>query len=74
LEKICNIFFENTENFTVCYNKLLNKFDITEKYTANDIQDLNHGKNTINSDEIIEKVRFVVEIINKIRDYSCGKL
>ncbi|KQH32342.1 hypothetical protein UD02_07150 [Campylobacter coli] len=48
--------------------------DIIKKYTANDIQDLNHGKNTINSDEIIEKVRFVVEIIDKIRNYSCGKL
>lgn len=74
LEKICNIFFKNTENFTDCYDKLLSKFDIIKKYTANDIQDLNHGKNTINSDEIIEKVRFVVEIIDKIRNYSCGKL
>ncbi|EAI7553550.1 hypothetical protein CNT46_08190, partial [Campylobacter coli] len=54
------------------YDKLLSKFDIIKKYTANDIQDLNHGKNTINSDEIIEKVRFVVEIIDKIRNFHAG--
>lgn len=67
LEKICNIFFDNIENFTKCYEELLRKFNITEKYTANDIQDLNHGKNTINSDEIMEKVKFVIEIIDEIR-------
>lgn len=73
LEKIHNIFFDNIENFTKCYDNLLDRLDIEKKYTANDIQDLNHGKNEINSDEIIEKVEFVIEIIQKIREMNNKK-
>lgn len=68
LEKIFNIFFENIENFTKCYNDLLDGLNIEKKYTADDIQSLNHGKKEINSDEIMEKVKFVIEIIQRIRD------
>ncbi|WP_144049325.1 hypothetical protein, partial [Helicobacter pullorum] len=56
-----------------CYDNLLDRLDIEKKYTANDIQDLNHGKNEINSDEIIEKVEFVIEIIQKIREMNNKK-
>lgn len=73
LEKIFNIFFENIENFTKCYNDLLDGLNIEKKYTADDIQSLNHGKKEINSDEIMEKVKFVIEIIQRIRDMNNKK-
>ncbi len=72
LEKIFSIIFEDDEDFTKCYDIFLKKIDIIPKYSADDIQKLNHNKNDEDlSPEILEKCKFVVEVFEKFtKKYS----
>lgn len=66
LEKLFSIIFDNDEDFTKCYNIFLKRIDIIPKYSADDIQKLNHNKNDEDlSPEILEKCKFVVEVFEK---------
>ena len=65
LESLFAIKYENIDNFTACYNKILQDYDIVTQYTADDIQDMNHNKHPTNNDEIKNKIKFVLEIVNK---------
>ena len=69
LEKIFSIIFDDDKDFTKCYNIFLKRIDITPiKYSADDIQKLNHNKNDEDlSPEILEKCKFVVEIFEKFK-------
>lgn len=67
LEKLFVVFYgEKCENFTDCYNDLLKKFGLIAKYTASDIQELNHNKSDRDIfAELPQKVEFVLEIFEK---------
>lgn len=65
LESLFTIKYENIDNFTACYNKILQDYNIVTQYTADDIQDMNHNKYPTNNDEIKNKIKFVLEIVNK---------
>ncbi|WP_219817458.1 hypothetical protein, partial [Brachyspira murdochii] len=62
LEKVFSMCFENDNNFTECYNNFFKYRCITPKYTATDIQELNHNKMDIDlSAELEKKCQFVLE-------------
>lgn len=66
LEKVFSICYEDDSNFTQCYNKFFTYRDIIPKYTATDIQELNHNKTDIDlSAELEEKCKFVIEVFEE---------
>lgn len=66
-EQIFNIYFGNWENFTDHYDKFFKEKSFDKLYEAHDLQDLSHAKNNINSDEITNKISFVLNIVAKFR-------
>ncbi|EEQ64202.1 hypothetical protein HPMG_01659 [Helicobacter pullorum MIT 98-5489] len=75
LEALFAIKYENIDNFTQCYDKILQDYNITKRYAADDIQDMNHNKHSTNNDEIKNKIKFVLEMVDKIikPDYANSK-
>lgn len=66
LEKIFAICFDNDKNFTDCYDTFISIKKLPKKYTADDIQNLNHNKNDSDlSAEAREKCKFVIDIFEK---------
>lgn len=66
-EQIFNIYFGDWTNFTDCYNEFFKKKSFEKIYEADDLQDLNHAKNKSNNDEVSNKIKFVLDIVTKIR-------
>ncbi|WP_281271169.1 AAA family ATPase [Helicobacter didelphidarum] len=71
LEKVFAIVFDDDSDFTKCYNDFLKNIDIEQKYTAGDIQTLNHNKEDEDLEpEIKNKCKFVIEIFEKFIRYK----